>query len=88
MRSMKKWGVTVPTAEADAFLHSWQVAAHMLGVRDEYIPATWDAAYAQAPQILDPVLAPTPEGIKLADILLDLAAEPTAASSPVRCWSR
>jgi hypothetical protein len=75
MRSMKKWGVKVPTAEADAFLHSWQVAAHMLGVKDEYIPATWDAAYAQAPEILDPVLAPTPEGIKLADILLDLIAE-------------
>ena len=75
MRSMKKWGVKVPAAEADAFLHSWQVAAHMLGVKDEYIPATWAAADAQAPQILDPVLAPTPEGIKLADILLDLAAD-------------
>jgi hypothetical protein len=72
MRSMTKWGVKIPAAEADAFLHSWQVAAHMLGVRDEYIPATWAAADAQAPQILDPVLAPTPEGIELADILLDL----------------
>ena len=75
MRSMKKWGVNVPAAEADAFLHSWQVAAHMLGVRDEYIPATWADADAQAPQILDPVLAPTPEGVKLADILLDLASD-------------
>ena len=75
MRSMEKWGVKVPAAEADAFLHSWQVAAHMLGVKDEYIPATWKAAYAQAPQILDPVLAPTPEGIKLADFLLNLAAD-------------
>jgi hypothetical protein len=70
---MKKWGVNVGAAEGEAFLHSWQVAAHMLGVRDEFIPATWDAAYAQAPQILDPVLGPTPEGVKLADILLDLA---------------
>jgi hypothetical protein len=75
MRSMTKWGVKVPAVEADAFLHSWQVAAHMLGVRDEYIPATWAAANAQAPQILDPVLAPTPEGIKLADFLLNLAAD-------------
>ena len=47
----------------------------MLGIREEYIPATWDAANAQAPQILDPVLAPTPEGIKLADFLLDLGAD-------------
>jgi hypothetical protein len=75
MRSLKQWGVTVKPAEGEAFLHSWQVAAHMLGVKDEYIPATWDAAYAQAPQILDSVLAPTPEGIKLAGILLDLAAD-------------
>jgi hypothetical protein len=75
MRSMKKWGVKMSAAEADAFLHSWQVGAHMLGVKDEYIPATWDAANAQAPEILDPVLAPTPEGIKLADILLDLGAQ-------------
>lgn len=75
MRSMRKWGVDIPAAEADAFLHSWQVAAHMLGVRDEYIPKDWEAANLQAPEILDPVLAPTAEGIKLADILLDLASE-------------
>jgi endo-cleaving rubber dioxygenase len=75
MRSMRAWGLNVPAAEADAFLHSWQVAAHMLGVRDEYIPASWAAADAQAPEILDPVLAPTPEGIELAHILLDLAAD-------------
>jgi hypothetical protein len=75
MRSMKAWGLRLPAAEADAFLHSWQVAAHMLGVKDEYIPATWDDANAQAPQILDPVLAPTPEGVELADILLDLASD-------------
>ena len=74
-RAMDKWGVKSGAAELEAFLHSWQVAAHMLGVRDEYIPATWGAAFAQAPEILDPVLAPTPEGIKLADILLDLASD-------------
>jgi hypothetical protein len=75
MRSMRTWGVKVPAAEADAFLHSWQVAVHMLGVNDEYIPATWAAADAQAPQVLDAVLAPTPEGKKLADMLLNLAAD-------------
>jgi hypothetical protein len=75
MRSMTKWGVKVPPAEAEAFLHSWQVAAHMLGVKDEYIPATWADANAQAPQILEPVLAPTREGIELADTLLDLASD-------------
>ncbi|STQ63431.1 Latex clearing protein precursor [Gordonia bronchialis] len=54
------------------FLHSWQITAHMLGVDDQYIPASWDQADAQASQVLDPILAWTPEGQKLADILLDL----------------
>ena len=75
VRSFRKWGVRMPPRDADAFLHSWQVAAHMLGVRDEYIPATWAAAETQAQQILDPVLAPTPEGKKLAHMLVNLAAE-------------
>jgi hypothetical protein len=75
MRSMEKWGVQMTSRESDAFLHSWQVAASMLGVRDQYIPKTWNAAYKQAPQVLDSVLEPTPEGIELAHILLNLAAD-------------
>jgi hypothetical protein len=46
----------------------------MLGISDEYIPATWSEANSQAKQVLDPILAPTPEGIKLADILLKLGS--------------
>lgn len=69
------WGVPLPAADADAFLHLWQVTAHLLGVADEYIPATWNDANAQSRQVLDPILAPTAEGVKLAKILLDLAAE-------------
>jgi hypothetical protein len=72
-RQMTKWGLRNSQTELDGFLHLWQVTAHMLGVRDEYIPATWAEADAQAKQVLDPVIAATPEGIKLADILLDIA---------------
>ncbi|GID90731.1 secreted protein [Amorphoplanes digitatis] len=72
MRKLVDWRVPIPAAESAAFLHSWQVAAHMLGVRDEYIPASWDEANAQAGQVLDPILAPTTEGVRLADILLKL----------------
>lgn len=72
MRKMSEWPMTIDPHESDAFLHTWQVSAHMLGILDEYIPASWDEANAQAAQVLDPVLAPTPEGIELADILLDL----------------
>jgi len=72
-RQMTEWKLRIPRAESDAFLHLWQVSASMLGVLDEYIPASWEEADAQAQQVLDPILGATPEGIALADILLDLA---------------
>jgi hypothetical protein len=74
MQNLVKWKVPIPAAESEGFLHSWQVAAHMLGIKDEYIPASWAEANAQAKQVLTPVLAPTPEGLKLADILLNLGS--------------
>jgi hypothetical protein len=72
-RQLTRWKLRIPQAESEAFLHLWQVTAHMLGVEDEYIPVSWAEAEAQAHQVLDPILAATPEGIALADILLDLA---------------
>jgi hypothetical protein len=75
MRKLKEWGVRVSAADSEAYLHVWQVSAHMLGVRDEYIPATWEAANAQSKQVLDPILAHTSEGEALADVLLGIVAE-------------
>ncbi|RDI68103.1 oxygenase MpaB family protein [Nocardia pseudobrasiliensis] len=72
MRTFRTWQIPIPPAESEGYLHSWQLAAHLLGVRDEYIPASWEQADAQARQVLDPVLAPTPEGADLAHRLLDL----------------
>ncbi|QWF78595.1 oxygenase MpaB family protein [Amycolatopsis sp. CA-230715] len=74
MRKLTGWQVPIPGAESEAFLHSWQLGGHLLGIRDEYLPASWEAANAQAAQILTPVLAPTPEGIELADLLLGLGS--------------
>ncbi|TDC59564.1 DUF2236 domain-containing protein [Actinomadura sp. GC306] len=73
MQNLVKWKVPIPAADSEAFLHSWQVCAHMLGIKDEYIPNSWSEANSQAKQVLDPILAPTPEGIKLADMLLNMA---------------
>ncbi|TGB08376.1 oxygenase MpaB family protein [Streptomyces sp. MZ04] len=81
MRKLKEWRVPVSRAESEAYLHVWQVTAHMLGVRDEYIPATWEAADAQSKQLLDPVLARTDEGVKLTEMLLDIVAELDAGVS-------
>ncbi|MGV9881332.1 oxygenase MpaB family protein [Streptomyces sp. NPDC003006] len=74
MQKLTAWKVPIPAAESSAFLHSWQLGGHLLGIKDEYIPGSWDEADAQAKQVLDPVLAPTPEGVKLAHILLDLGS--------------
>ncbi|GIE98129.1 oxygenase MpaB family protein [Paractinoplanes rishiriensis] len=69
------WGIRMSAAEQAAYLHMWQVALHLLGVRDDFIPATWAAAKQQSAYALTPLLAPTPEGIDLAEILLGLTAQ-------------
>ena len=73
-RTLDAWDVHSSGAQEDGFLHVWQVTAHFLGIDDQYIPATWSDARYQSDLTLDPVLAPTPEGVALADILLDLAS--------------
>ncbi|WP_216216783.1 oxygenase MpaB family protein [Amycolatopsis aidingensis] len=81
MRKMLEWEVPITRAESEAYLHVWQVTAHMLGIRDEYIPATWEAAYAQSDQVLPRNMGPTPEGVELTDILLGQLAEQTSPGS-------
>ncbi|MGH4030327.1 oxygenase MpaB family protein [Actinomycetota bacterium Odt1-20B] len=81
MRRLLEWKVPVSAADSAAYLHLWQVTAHLLGIRDEYVPATWDAAEAQSKQLLDPVLGPTREGVELTDILLGQLAEQTSPGS-------
>jgi hypothetical protein len=74
-KKLREWGAAGSAADQEAFLHSWQVALHLLGVREEYIPATWDDAHAQSAQILTPILNPTFEGRELAEVLLGLTAQ-------------
>ncbi|MFI7672322.1 oxygenase MpaB family protein [Actinophytocola sp. NPDC049390] len=74
-KKLKEWRVPMTTADEEAFLHSWQVAIHLLGVREEFIPKTWAAAYAQSAQVLTPILAPSYEGKELAEDLLGLTAQ-------------
>ncbi|NED15003.1 oxygenase MpaB family protein [Streptomyces sp. SID9124] len=74
-RKLLDWRVPFPAADQEAFLHSWQVAVHLLGVPDEHIPQTWAQAEAQSAQVLTPILTPTAEGIALAGELLGLTAQ-------------
>ncbi|MFI7120487.1 oxygenase MpaB family protein [Amycolatopsis sp. NPDC049868] len=74
-RKLREWKVPMSAADEDAFLHMWQVAIHLLGVREEFIPKTWAAAYAQSAQVLTPILSPSHEGKELAEDLLGLTAQ-------------
>lgn len=82
-KKMIEWGVRVSPNEWEAYLHSWQVTAYMLGFAEEFIPATWDAAYTQYDQIMARNMAPTPEGVKLTDVLLDQLAAQTSLGTGV-----
>lgn len=85
MRTLNAWRVPIPADESAGYLHSWQLAGHLLGIRDEYLPASWDQAESQARQVLDPVLAPTAEGNNLSDLILSLGydADLTLFSKPI-----
>ncbi|MFJ9083171.1 oxygenase MpaB family protein [Streptomyces sp. NPDC102384] len=74
-RKLLDWKVPFSAEDQEAFLHSWQVALHLLGVRTEYIPKSWDEADKQSAQVLTPILSPTTEGIELAEDLLGLTAQ-------------
>ncbi len=81
MRKMLEWRVPISSADSAAYLHVWQVTAHMLGVSDEYIPASWAAANTQSDQIMPRNMGPTREGGELTDILLGQLAEQTSPGS-------
>ncbi|MFI9449974.1 oxygenase MpaB family protein [Amycolatopsis sp. NPDC052450] len=74
-RKLREWKVPMSAADEAAFLHMWQVAIHLLGVREEFIPQTWAAAHAQSAQVLTPILSPSHEGKELAEDLLGLTAQ-------------
>ncbi|RMI32159.1 oxygenase MpaB family protein [Nocardia stercoris] len=80
MSKLKAWKVPMTAAQSAGFLHAWQVTAHLLGVQDQYIPATWDSANAQSQQVLTPALGPSKEGTAIADQLLTLGPVLAATS--------
>jgi hypothetical protein len=53
VQGIKRWNIAVTAAGPEAYLPSWQVAAHMLGISGEHLPKTWADAFAQHPPVLD-----------------------------------
>ena len=46
LRGMRTLGLGLAPADEDAFLHAWTVVGHVLGVRDDLLPASFDDAAA------------------------------------------
>nr|WP_042191150.1 oxygenase MpaB family protein [Kibdelosporangium sp. MJ126-NF4]CEL19877.1 FIG00816166: hypothetical protein [Kibdelosporangium sp. MJ126-NF4]CTQ97101.1 FIG00816166: hypothetical protein [Kibdelosporangium sp. MJ126-NF4] len=77
-RKLGEWQIPMPRAHSDAFLHVWQLTGHMLGIRDEYMPGSWETAFTQYDEVMPPAMGPTREGVELTDILLNMLSEQTS----------
>lgn len=44
LRGMRTLGLGLAGADEEAFLHAWNVVGHVLGVQDDLMPTTYDAA--------------------------------------------
>ncbi|MEV0588692.1 oxygenase MpaB family protein [Nonomuraea sp. NPDC050310] len=78
MRGLRDWNVRISSAESAGYLHSLQVMGHMLGIRDEFLPATWETSYTQSDIVLPRNMGPTREGVELNAILRQMLAELTS----------
>lgn len=59
---LRQFGYVLTDEEADAYLHSWNVVGHILGIRPEMTAATYADAEALATHIAARQFAPCPEG--------------------------
>lgn len=75
MRVLRNWEVRLPENQRAGLLHSWQLHGYMLGIDPAYLPKSWAQAESQAHRDFDPIMGPTPEGKRLASMLVDLGRE-------------
>jgi hypothetical protein len=41
---LARWGCKLSEEQRDAFLHTWRLVAHLMGIRPDLVPADWAAA--------------------------------------------
>jgi hypothetical protein len=64
-------GIKVPRERKEAYLHSWKVVGHVLGLRPEFLPADVDEAGALTDRILARHTGPSEAGEALTTALID-----------------
>jgi len=81
LRSLRQLGVRLSPQDERAYLHCWNVAGYVIGVKDELLlprPESMEAAKEKLSQIWQEYRArkPTPDTVKLAKTLLEFLGEP------------
>ena len=62
---LRAWGCHLTTADCDAFLHSWRLVGHIMGVREELLPADFAQARIFYEKVKSRQAAPSAQGPKL-----------------------
>jgi hypothetical protein len=74
---LSKMGFSVSTADADAYIHAWNVVGHLSGVHPALLPASAADAMDLLVAIQRRQLAASPEGAQLARSLIEMLQEST-----------
>lgn len=64
-------GVVYSTEDADAYLHAWSLAGHLLGIRADLLPLTRADTTALMPEVRRRQFRPSADGRMLTEALLD-----------------
>jgi len=70
-----KLGVTLTDRELESYLHCWQVAGHLLGIRPELIPPNIESAKSLTAAIARRQFGPSPEGREMTQALIHMMAK-------------
>jgi hypothetical protein len=75
LTGLQSLGAVIGGAEADAYLHAWNVVGAMLGIREELLPQDATDAEALSERVRARQWGPTPEGVEMARALVDMLDE-------------
>jgi hypothetical protein len=65
LTGLKKLGVKISSDEADAWMHCWNIAGHLLGIDEKLLPDTFDQGFQLASNILAHQAQPSEAGTAL-----------------------
>lgn len=72
LRALRKLGVSIPEAQAEAYVHTWNVVGHILGVREEFLMGDEATATALFDRIIERNAGACPEGQLMTRSLIEL----------------